>query len=115
MAIKSLICVAGLILAGCAPDPESQADQLARMKAQCTQAMIATTCRVMQGPARSQLPQNTSTVLVAGLGPIDANLYRKLREQGDSMCQHLVSVCEQNWHGNTCLTARSLYGVRKQP
>lgn len=63
----------------------------------------------MQGQGLSLIPKDTQTEFVAGIGPIDAALYRTLREQGEGMCQHLAGSCEKNWAGNACQTERKLY------
>ncbi|MCX9154505.1 hypothetical protein OPU71_00030 [Niveibacterium sp. 24ML] len=112
MATSHAWCAALLVLAGCGADPGPRQSALDAMKSQCVNDMVASTCRVMQGPSRAQIPGEATTVLVAGLGPIDASLYRQLREQGDSMCQHVVTVCERDWQGGSCQAARRLYGQK---
>jgi hypothetical protein len=92
-------------------DTAGTADQVHAIVARCTADMVAQTCRVMQGPATSLIPKDTQTVFVAGLGPMSAELYRELRENGQSMCEPLKVACEQDWSGPTCRTARSLYGA----
>lgn len=100
---------APLLLASCKPAPAPHQAELDVLKANCVQAMVSSTCRVMQGQGVSLIPKDAQTVFVAGIGPIDASLYRTLREQGEGMCQHLASVCERGWAGNQCVTARKLY------
>lgn len=105
--------LAGWGLAGCAEREAGGHEQvLAQLGAQCVQTMVASTCRVMQGQDASALPAGVETVLVAGVGPIRADLYRSLREQGEGMCRHLVSQCQRDWEGSACQTARALYGAR---
>ena len=107
--VSAGLCVA---LAGCADsDADERQQVLVHLNEQCVQSMVAATCRVMQGQDSSQLPSGVETVLVAGVGPIRADLYRSLREQGEGMCQHLLSQCQRDWQGNACQTARALYGA----
>lgn len=76
----------------------------------CAQAMVTSACVVMQGQNLSLVPGAVSTVFVAGVGEVDASLYRDLRAQGEGMCQHLVAQCQSEWNGAPCRTARRLYG-----
>jgi hypothetical protein len=92
--------------------PTEQAHQIQQLLARCAADMVAQTCRVMQGPTTSLIPSDAQTVFVAGLGPMPAELYRQLREQGEGMCLPLRAACEQDWSGQTCRTARTLYGAQ---
>lgn len=76
----------------------------------CTQAMVTSACVVMRGQNASLVPDTASTVFVAGIGEVDAALYRDLRAQGEGMCQHLLDQCRSDWDGAPCRTARRLYG-----
>jgi hypothetical protein len=99
------------LLAACArqsQDPQSQAKMLFDA---CVNAMVSDTCRVMQSAGSTLVPPGTTLIFVAGIGPIDAALYTKLRESGEGMCTHLRQVCEKDWTGQQCRTARTLYGV----
>lgn len=111
MAIERLRLLAVMaVLAGCSTSGQAdRAQQLQQVKAGCVQAMVASTCRIMQGPQTAQLPAGIQTILVAGVGPVDASLYRRLWQQGDAMCQHLVDQCQRDWEGAPCHTARRLY------
>ena len=77
----------------------------------CTNAMVANTCRVMQDKGQSLVPPGATTSFVAGIGPIDAELYKKLRESGEGMCTQVRDVCARDWNSDQCKTARTLYGV----
>jgi hypothetical protein len=59
------------------------------------------------------VPQGATVIFVAGIGPIDAELYKKLRESGEGMCAQVRDVCAGNWNSEQCKTAaRTLYGVQ---
>lgn len=77
----------------------------------CVNAMVSQTCRVMQSAGQTLVPPGTTVIFVAGIGAIDAALYTKLRDSGEGMCEHLRVVCEKDWAGEQCRTARTLYGV----
>ncbi|KPF66781.1 hypothetical protein IP84_14815 [beta proteobacterium AAP99] len=100
-----------LLLSACSRAPEPPKAEIEALKANCVQAMVSSTCRVMQGQGVSLVPKDAQTVFVAGIGPIDASLYGSLREQGEGMCQHLADVCTKDWAGNPCQTARKLYAT----
>lgn len=73
----------------------------------CTLAMVNGTCRVMR-PAASQVPA-LSRVFIAGLGEVDAAVYRQLRQQGDAMCEDVVAACRTESAGPACRMAQALY------
>lgn len=105
------LAVALALPTGCsrsAPDPRSQA---AALFDACVNAMVSNTCRVMQASGQSLVPAGTSVIFVAGIGPIDAALYSRLRDSGEGMCTHLRDICRAAWDGEQCRTARTLYGV----
>lgn len=110
-AVSLAALAAALLLASCNRVPAPPKAELDALKANCVNAMVSSTCRVMQGQGLSLVPKDAQTVFVAGIGPIDAALYRSLREQGDGMCQHLATVCEKDWAGAQCQTARKLYAA----
>lgn len=98
-----------LLLACSRGDAPQRAAQLEQIHGACTTAMVASTCRIMQGQQAGQLPAGVQTILVAGVGPVDARLYRRLWQQGNAMCAHLQQQCAQDWQGGACQTARRLY------
>jgi uncharacterized iron-regulated membrane protein len=115
LAAATALAVVGVWRATLAPatSPEEAAQrsrQVQALVARCTADMVAQTCRVMQGPAMQLIPADAHTVFVAGLGPMPAELYRQLRDQGQGMCEPLKAACQQDWSGSTCRTARTLYG-----
>jgi hypothetical protein len=97
-----------VLLAACKQQPAADVDAL---HAACVNAMVGNTCRVMQASGQSLVPEGTDVIFVAGIGPISAELYRKLRDSGDGMCSHVRDICARDWNGEQCRTARTLYGV----
>lgn len=101
--------------AACTPQPNSPTAQAAApdaveaLASRCVQDMIRQTCRVM-GTAGAPSDGTQGQLFVAGVGAIDAALYRELRDQGDTMCSVVRRHCVQAWHGAPCRTARALYG-----
>ena len=97
-------------MAGCG-DSASQTGvrgvELERVVAACVEAMVRSTCQVMNGPAAAA--QTASVVFVAGVGPVDAVAYRELRASGETMCQVVRTACDRRWDGAQCKTARGLW------
>lgn len=60
----------------------------------------------MNGP---QASTSANVVFVAGIGPVDAQAYRELRNSGDAMCSVVRTSCEKDWDAAQCKTARSLW------
>ncbi len=107
--MKQLAIIAcALLLVACRAKQTGDVDAL---HAACVNAMVSNTCRVMQASGQSLVPEGTEVIFVAGIGPISAELYRKLRESGDGMCSHLREICARDWNGEQCRTARTLYGA----
>ncbi len=111
---------AGLLAAGLAacrqPAPEA-ADagpahraQLAQVHEACVAAMIRSTCQVMVGSAPVDA---ATTVVIAGVGRIDAKAYRELRDAGDAMCGVARGACEKDWEGGSCRSARALWATEQ--
>lgn len=98
------------LLAACSKAPDRAALSQA-LHDRCVNAMVSNTCRVMQASGQSLVPPGTTVIFVAGIGPIDAALYSKLRESGEGMCAHLRDICSAHWDGDQCRTARALYGA----
>lgn len=108
---------AAACLLGCrgAPDgnhadkrAEPEHAELDRMHGACVSAMIASACRVMVGSAPTDA---APTVLIAGVGRIDAQAYRALRESGDAMCGVARDACRLEWDGASCRSARALWSA----
>ena len=85
---------------GTAPSP------LERVVAACVEAMVRSTCQVMAG---SNASSTASVIFVAGVGPVDAAAYRKLRESGEGMCEVVKSACKADWEGAQCKASRALW------
>lgn len=98
-------------LAACSRAPADPQANAKRLFDACVNAMVSNTCRVMQSAGQTLVPPGTTVIFVAGIGPIDAALYTKLRDSGEGMCAHLREVCGKDWAGEQCRTARTLYGV----
>ena len=82
--------------------------QLQALYANCMTAMINDVCTVRN--ERTPTPEPTAGLtFVAGLGAIDSESYRRLRESGDAMCSLTKDVCEQDWDGPQCRLGRSLW------
>jgi hypothetical protein len=86
----------------------SASAEVQALHARCTDAMVRSACVASQdsSPPPSQSP---ATVLVAGVGAIDARFYAQLRSAGDAMCGQIVQPCEARWDGAECRTARALW------
>jgi hypothetical protein len=68
--------------------------------------MVRNTCQVVNGNATGAA---ASAVFVAGVGAVDAQSYRALRESGDAMCATVRQACGTNWDAPACKTARALW------
>ncbi len=79
---------------------------LERVVAACVEAMVRSTCQVMAGSSASS---NASVIFVAGVGPVDAAAYRRLRESGEGMCEVVRSACKSDWDGAQCKASRALW------
>lgn len=130
--VTPLAVMVAAALIGCRQAPGDQRDAaLGRMHEACVNAMVASACQVMVGPTpgRSQVEPAPSggsarggagsapidaapTVLIAGVGRIDARAYRELRESGDAMCGVARAACERDWDGASCRGARALWSTQ---
>jgi len=59
--------------------------------------------------AGSSASSSASVIFVAGVGPVDAAAYRKLRESGEGMCEVVRSACKADWEGAQCKASRALW------
>jgi hypothetical protein len=84
-----------------------RAEQVTAIYDGCVQAMLRSTCRVVND--KSDIPPS-EVVLIAGVGRVDARSYRALREAGEGMCAQVQSQCGAQWEGPSCRTARALWG-----
>ena len=82
------------------------ASPLERVVAVCVEAMVRSTCQVMAGSSASS---SATVIFVAGVGPVDAAAYRKLRESGEGMCEVVRSACKADWEGAQCKASRALW------
>lgn len=91
---------------GCTPKAATDHAQLKVMHETCVTAMINSTCQVMVGSAPAEV---ANTVVIAGVGRVDATAYRALRDAGDAMCGVAKASCEKEWDGGACKSARALW------
>jgi hypothetical protein len=76
------------------------------LTAACVEAMVRNTCQVVTGSTPGAA---ASAVFVAGIGAVDAQSYRALRESGDAMCATVRQSCAADWEAPACRTARALW------
>jgi hypothetical protein len=95
-------------LAGCLHAQEPREAKIDRMHEACVTAMVKSSCQVMAGTSP---PATASAVVIAGVGQIDAQAYRALREAGDAMCGIAKSACVKDWEGGSCRSARALWSA----
>jgi len=99
------------LMAACsaeAPPAGGSAEQVAAVHGGCVEAMLKSTCRVMNDTSTAVPPSDV--ILVAGVGRVDDKSYWALREAGDAMCAQVQSACGAEWDGPQCRTARALWG-----
>lgn len=109
---RSALVVA--LLAGCQTEqpPRGREPTIARMHEACVAAMVASTCQAM---AVSTLADAAATVVIAGVGRVDARAYAELRTAGDAMCSVGKRACEGDWDGASCRSARALWAQAETP
>ena len=90
-------------------NPAPSGSTLDQLVAQCAEDMIRQTCRIMGNAAGASVPDG-SVIVVAGVGAIDAQVYTRLRADGEAMCETVRRSCREAWDGPPCRTARALYG-----
>lgn len=106
--LATTLLAAGLIGCDAKPKPvRASAEQLRAVHGSCVEAMIRSTC--MAANDKSNSAPQAETVLIAGVGRVDAKAYRQLREAGDDMCRQVQVACEADWDGNACRTGRALW------
>ena len=76
------------------------------LAAACVESMVRNTCQVVGG---STPASSASIVFIAGVGAVDAQSYRALRESGDAMCATVRQSCGADWEAPACRTARALW------
>jgi hypothetical protein len=96
------------LLAACSAEQKGGSiEQVAAVRAACVDAMLRSTCRVLND--KSDVPAS-EVVLIAGVGRVDARSYRALREAGEGMCAQVQASCGAAWESAPCRTARALWG-----
>ena len=84
-------------------------DKADSLYAACVESMLKDTCTAKNDT--SALPQSEGVVFVAGVGPIDAQSYRQIRANGESMCEQVRIACRTDGNGAPCRTASALWGA----
>jgi hypothetical protein len=106
-----------LWICGCTLKQESQVQSTNRTAKElyenCVSAMVAGVCAATSGSSSAK--QASGTVLVAGVGRVDAKFYVKLREAGSSMCELITEPCTDDWEGSKCKTVRALWSAKPGP
>jgi hypothetical protein len=111
LATIALVTTAATLI-GCRSAPAERAATLGRMHEACVAAMVASACQVVGGSAPADVVADAApTVLIAGVGRIDAQAYRTLRDAGDAMCGVARAACEREWEGASCQGARALWST----
>ena len=106
VAVLTVLTMSALM--ACTPRADAPRETaIQRLQAQCEQAMVRQTCRVMQGTAAAAAAPG-SVVFVAGVGAVDAAAYAQLRSDGESMCTQAASACRADWQGSACRSWRAL-------
>jgi hypothetical protein len=82
-----------------------------RIYDRCVDQMVRSSCVAMNDKSPST-PRPGARVFVAGIGAIDAESYRQIRESGEAMCTQIRKSCETDFDGAQCRTAASLWGAR---
>lgn len=74
----------------------------------CLLSMKNKTCFIMLGPESELLGSADGQVLIAGVGKVDQNIYRRIRDN-PQMCDDIKMTCEENLSSPICRLADSLY------
>lgn len=85
---------------------QDRTSQLRAMHEACVDAMVRSTCQALVGSAPTT---PAATVVIAGVGRVDAVAYAALRDAGDAMCSLGRAACERDWQSGTCQSARALW------
>jgi hypothetical protein len=48
-------------------------------------------------------------IFIAGVGPVDAKIYTKLKNEGPKMCQTIKENCLQSEKSDICLLGKAIY------
>lgn len=106
--MMATIGLAAITMVGCRHAEDRHTTQLEQMHEACVTAMIKSTCQVVVGSTPADA---ASTVVIAGVGRIDAEAYRSLRASGDAMCGIARTSCLKAWDGPSCTSARALWSI----
>ena len=84
-----------------------------RISGRCVDEMVKNVCSAMNDASARRTPAPGAQLFVAGVGAIDADSYRRIREAGDGMCLQVRRACSADFHGKQCKTAISLWGAAR--
>jgi hypothetical protein len=102
------------LLQGCSKTQDAAAAQqhterLAALKSGCQQTMLQNTCTAMNAE-RVKTAKPGDVVFVAGVGPVDAQLFESLQVAGENMCQEVAATCSlERWDSAACKALRAMY------
>ena len=75
----------------------------------CRKHMKNNTCSIMAGPETQFLAADAKTVLIAGFGDMNIELYRGLRNNPIFMCEHIKTACSIDSGEEMCRLGTLLY------
>jgi hypothetical protein len=101
---------AGLFATARALQPSAIEAPLQAMAQACAVAMAQQVCRVEASAPDLRPTEAPPPVFVVGIGAIDGQAYRTLRESGEAMCETARQACNDDRTGAVCVTALQLWG-----
>ena len=81
------------------------------LAARCQTAMIKDVCGIMTSSKPVGDGRDTERLFIAGVGEVDASVFKRLRGAGDKMCGEVETECSANWASAGCKIARAMYPV----
>lgn len=82
---------------------------LARLGQTCIEQMVSETCSAAIRRGESALDASAGTVVIAGLGVVDAKAYDELQRLGGAMCARAVSACRDDSSSDLCRVALQMW------
>ena len=68
----------------------------------CLKKMEDKTCSIMSGPELNILSNKSKSIMIAGFGEMDIELYRGLRQNPLYMCQNILTACQKDSSESLC-------------
>ena len=75
----------------------------------CLRKMEDKTCSIMSGPELNILSDKSKSIMIAGFGEMDIELYRGLRQNPLYMCQNILTACQKDSAESLCRFGSLLY------